>query len=80
MFTDEPAILGRRGKGAEALDRWIFEWYRKFGGSELDLAALWFEAGEETGKRRLYKQAVNALLEQSYYRQISEWCAGTTLP
>ncbi|MDI9420008.1 MAG: glycosyl hydrolase [Bacillota bacterium] len=78
MFTDEPAILGRRGKrGLRPWTDGFLEWYRKFGGSELDLAALWFEAGEETGKkRRLYKQAVNALLEQSYYRQISEWCAG----
>ncbi len=77
MFTDEPAILGRRGK--RGLRPWTWEfmaWYTKHGGSELDLPALWYDVGAETEhKRRQYKQAVNALLEQSYYQQISDWCA-----
>ncbi|HHX02101.1 MAG TPA: hypothetical protein GX739_05440 [Firmicutes bacterium] len=77
MFTDEPAILGRRGRrGLRPWTDGFLDWFQKHGGSELDLAALWFDLGDETDdKHRLYKQAVNALLEQSYYRQISEWCA-----
>ena len=76
MFTDEPAILGRRGKrGLRPWTDGFLLWYEQHGGTELDLAALWLDIGPDTEhKRRVYKQAVNALLEQSYYQQISEWC------
>lgn len=77
MFTDEPAILGRRGKrGLRPWTRGFLAWYEKCGGSELDLPALWFDTGSAAADtRRLYKQAINKLMEETYYKQISDWCA-----
>ncbi len=77
MFTDEPDVLGRCA--APDVKPWtggFLEHFRQCGNDELDLAALWFEAGPDTGlKRKNYRRAVNQRLESAYYRQLSQWCA-----
>lgn len=77
MFTDEPSILGRRGKrGLRPWTNDFLSWYTAHGGWELDLPVLWFNAGDKTSAmRRIFKQAINSKLEQSYYAKISDWCA-----
>lgn len=76
MFTDEPAILGRRSR--RGLRPWTTNFlqdYISFGCDELDLPVLWFDAGEVTAvKRKQYKQAINKRLLRSYYIPISKWC------
>lgn len=76
MFTDEPCILGRcHIKGLIPWTDGFLDWYISLGNDERDLPALWWDCGDRTGKiRSNYRKAVDLKLEQSYYRQISEWC------
>lgn len=77
MFTDEPDILGRGS--APGLKPWtsdFLSFYKLNGNEESHLPTLWFEAGERTAKiRNNYQKTVNKKLTESYYKQISEWCA-----
>lgn len=76
MFTDEPSILGRGGK--KGLKSWtsnFLNYYIEQGNSELDLPLLWFNAGEASDTaRRKYNDAVNKMLETTYYKQVFDWC------
>ena len=71
MFTDEPSIMGRRPKrGFLPWSADFLEYYKKFGGKIEDIPKLW-DDGIETA---LYRKAVEARLEEVYYKPISEWC------
>lgn len=76
MFTDEPCILGRNHiKGLMPWTDDFLDRYISSGNEEESLPALWWDCGEKTEEiRAKYRKAVDLKLEESYYRQISEWC------
>lgn len=76
MFTDEPDVLGRNPKqGIKPWTPGFLKYYLENNNSEMDLSVLWFDAGEDTEKkRRKYQKVINRRLEFSYYHQISLWC------
>lgn len=78
IFTDEPNVLGRGHKRGVKPWTWDFEAFLDaFLGYDFRpyLAALWEEdAPEAPRRRRDFARAVNARLEQVYYKQYSEWC------
>jgi len=77
MFTDEPNVLGRcvDEKNIKPWTTDFLKWYVSQGNAETDILALWFNIGPDTElKKRNFKKAVNKKLEQSYYKQISNWC------
>ncbi|MBM7573468.1 glycosyl hydrolase [Aquibacillus albus] len=78
MFTDEPDILGRgSAKGLKPWTNDFLTYFKGNGNEEIDLPALWFDAGDQTdGIRKNYRKAVNKRLTEVYYKQISDWCAG----
>lgn len=76
MFTDEPCIMGRGNM--TGLIPWttdFLKYYLEQGNSELDLAFLFYQAGE-AGKIKVkkYEEAVNRKMEESYYKPIYTWC------
>src|SRR5699024_10793215 len=53
----------------------FLEFYLKCGGKKEDLAALWFDIGEQTEEiRRKFKKAINKKMRQVYYGKLSDWC------
>lgn len=76
MFTDEPDLLGRRHrKGMLPWTNLFLADFIAAGNREEDLAALWFDAGQETaGIRQRYRKAVGKRMERVYYKPLSEWC------
>lgn len=75
IFTDEPSVLGRRYKKDVKPWTWGFETFlAEFLGYDFlpHLSALWEE--ETTQWKQDFARAVNARLEQSYYKPYSEWC------
>ncbi|THF77769.1 glycosyl hydrolase [Cohnella fermenti] len=76
MFTDEPDLLGRGHK--QRLKPWTSGFLDEFlagGGRETDLAALWFDAGEATGRiRDGYEAAIRKRLARTYYKPLADWC------
>lgn len=75
IFTDEPSVLGRRSKKDVKPWTWGFETFlAEFLGYDFlpHLSALWED--ETTQWKRDFMRAVNARLEQSYYKPYSEWC------
>ncbi len=78
MFTDEPSLLGRC-VNEKLLKPWtegFLPFYESLGNRKEDLLALWFDVGNETQiKRNRFQKAVEIRLEETYYRQLSEWCA-----
>jgi hypothetical protein len=80
VFTDEPSLLGRGSKvpGAVPGTTDILEHVNRLLGYDFTphLAALWFEDEPEAERRRAdYARAVKLRLEETYYRQLSAWCA-----
>jgi len=77
FFTDEPNILGRgKMRGLKPWTNRFLEYFLREGNAEQDLAALWFEAGENTALiRKNYRKAVNKRLAETYYKPLSDWCA-----
>ena len=79
IFTDEPDVLGRRHKRGVKPWTWGFEKYLKeYLGYDFlpHLGALWDEDMPDAERyRRDFARAVNARLEEVYYKQYSEWCA-----
>ena len=80
IFTDEPGIMGRRGK--RGLMPWTEGFLRTLNKSvQYDFTSclpfLWVEAadGRELTLRHDYRAAVAEALNQNYYRPLSEWCA-----
>ncbi|MCK5863312.1 MAG: hypothetical protein KAH38_12560, partial [Candidatus Hydrogenedentes bacterium] len=77
IFTDEPSVLGRGHKKDIKPWTWEFEdFLDTFLGYDFrpHLAALWENTPESLPLKKEFSRAVNARLEQSYYKQYSEWC------
>lgn len=78
IFTDEPSLLARGGeRGMVPGTTGILQHVNDFLGYDFapHLPALWYE--DEPGAathRRNYSRAMEARLEQTFYRPISEWC------
>ena len=78
IFTDEPSLLARGAeRGMVPGTTGILEHVNAFLGYDFTehLPALWYEDEPDAAMhRRNYNRAIEARLEQTFYRQISEWC------
>jgi hypothetical protein len=78
IFTDEPMLLGRpRERGLVAGTTGILQYVNAYLGYDFTphLAALWFEDEPDAVRyRREYHRALQARLEETYYRPLSSWC------
>ncbi len=78
IFTDEPSMLARRGeRGMMPGTTGILGHVNAFLGYDFTghLPALWYEDEPDAAKyRRDYDRALQGRLEQTFYRQISDWC------
>ena len=78
IFTDEPDTLGRGHKRNVKPWTWEFDAYiASFLGYDFKphLRALWdTDAPDAEQHRRAFAHAVNARLEESYYRPYHDWC------
>jgi hypothetical protein len=78
IFTDEPALLGRpRERGLVAGTTGILEYVNATLGYDFTphLPCLWYEDEPDADRyRRDYHRAIQARLEETYYRPLSEWC------
>ncbi len=78
IFTDEPSLLARGGeRGMVPGTTGILEHVNAFLGYDFTprLPALWYDDEPDALlHRRNYSRAVEARLEQTFYRPISEWC------
>lgn len=79
FFTDEPSIMGRGAKrGLKPWTDGLEEAFRQKKGYDLIplLSALWRDIGPRTERiRRDYEDIVAQRLNESFYRQLSDWCA-----
>jgi hypothetical protein len=79
IFTDEPSLLARGGeRGMVPGTTGILEHVNAFLGYDFTdrLPALWYDDEPDAAThRRDYSRAIEARLEQTFYRQISQWCA-----
>jgi hypothetical protein len=78
VFTDEPSLLARRvERGMMPGTTGILEHVNAFLGYDFTahLPALWYDDEPDAAAyRRDYNRALQARLEQTFYRPISEWC------
>jgi len=78
IFTDEPSMLARRGeRGMMPGTTGILEHVNAYLGYDFTehLPALWYDdEPEAAARRRDYNRALQARLEQTFYRPISQWC------
>ncbi len=79
VFTDEPSFFGKRGeRGAKPGNADVLKFVNEWLGYDFTphLAALWFDDEPDAEKYRLdYDRALEARLEETYYKPISEWCS-----
>jgi len=79
IFTDEPSLLARGAEpGMIPGTTGILEHINRFLGYDFTeyLPALWYEDEPEAElRRRDYNRAIQARLEETFYRQISDWCS-----
>jgi hypothetical protein len=78
IFTDEPSILARRSeRGAVPGTTGIIEHVNRFLGYDFKpyLPTLWYKDEPDSERyRRDYSRALQARLEETFYKQISQWC------
>jgi hypothetical protein len=78
IFTDEPSFLAKRGeRGMVPGTTGIVEQVSSILGYDFTphLPALWYDDEPDADRhRRRYRRALEARLEQTFYRPISEWC------
>ena len=78
IFTDEPSMLAkRRERGAVAGTTGILEYVSSWLGYDFApyLPCLWYRDEPDAERyRRDYHRALQARLEETFYRPISEWC------
>jgi hypothetical protein len=85
IFTDEPGPLGRcRERGVVPGTTGIMEHINAYLGYDFTphLPALWYEDEPDAARHRAaFKEAINHRLEETFYRQLHDWCAahGTAL-
>jgi hypothetical protein len=78
IFTDEPDPLGRDVSGMIPGNAALLPQINRIVGydSRPFLADLWYEDTPDSLRHRAdFNRAVNICLEQTYYRQLSRWCA-----
>lgn len=79
IFTDEPSLLARRAeRGMVPGTTGILGHINTFLGYDFTehLPALWYDDEPDAElHRRNYNRAIQARLEQTFYRQIYEWCS-----
>jgi len=84
IFTDEPGLLGKcRERGVVPGTTGILEHVNRILGYDFTphLPALWHDDEPDAeGFRQDYHQAVRLRLEETYYRQLYEWCDRNGLP
>lgn len=77
IFTDEPCVSGREGD--ERMKPWTKDFSQLLKKNNFrieDIAALWYNIGDETDLiRKRYDNIVMRRLTESFYKQISDWCA-----
>ncbi|MBW8041710.1 MAG: hypothetical protein FVQ85_17170 [Planctomycetes bacterium] len=80
IFTDEPSLLAKRGeRGAVPGTQGILEHVNRHLGYDFTeyLPTLWYRDEPEAKKHRQdYNRALQGRLEETFYRQISNWCSG----
>lgn len=78
IFTDEPSLLAKRGEqGAVPGTEGILEHINRHLGYDFTeyLPTLWYPDEPDAEKyRRDYNRALQGRLEDTFYRQISNWC------
>jgi len=78
IFTDEPSLLAKRGEpGAVPGTQGILEHVNRHLGYDFTeyLPTLWYRDEPDAEKyRRDYNRAIQARLEDTIYRQLSNWC------
>jgi len=78
IFTDEPSFLAKRSeRGAIPGTTGILEHVNRFLGYDFTgyLPALWYkDEPDAEHHRRDYFRALQARLEETFYRQINQWC------
>lgn len=78
IFTDEPSMLGRGGKKEVQPWTWGLETFLEASlGYDFrpHLSCLWEKKGVEAERRKAdFARALNARLEQTFYKPYSEWC------
>ena len=76
VFTDEPSMKGRGGRGLPGTTGILAEVNRILGYDFTPyLADLWYEDRPDSLRRRGdYHRAVGIRLEETFYRPLSDWC------
>ena len=78
VFTDEPSFLAKRSeRGAVPGTTGILEHVNRFLGYDFTpfLPSLWYKDEPDAERyRRDYFRALQARLEETFYKQISRWC------
>ena len=78
IFTDEPSFLGKRSEpGAVPGNSCLLAFVSDRLGYDFTphLPALWFDDEPDAALHRLnYQRALQARLEETYYRPLSQWC------
>jgi len=78
IFTDEPSLLARGAeRGMVPGTTGILEHINRFLGHDFTehLPTLWYaDEPDAERRRRDYNRAIQARLEETFYRPISEWC------
>ncbi|MDI9431752.1 MAG: twin-arginine translocation signal domain-containing protein [Planctomycetota bacterium] len=78
IFTDEPSLLARGAeRGMVPGTTGILEHINRFLGHDFTehLPTLWYaDEPDAERRRRDYSRAIQARLEETFYRPISEWC------
>jgi hypothetical protein len=78
IFTDEPSFMAKRSeRGAVPGTTGILEHVNRFLGYDFTpyLPSLWYRNEPDANRyRRDYFRALQARLEETFYKQISEWC------
>lgn len=78
IFTDEPSFFGKNAeKGAMPGNAETLEFVSRHLGEDFrdSLPALWFDDEPDAAAIRMrYHRALNARLEETFYRPISDWC------
>jgi len=76
MFTDEPKPVGKRAP--KDMRAWTWDLENEWGLARHtlpELAALWWDIGEETEAiRKAYDSLIASRLETAFYVPISSWC------
>jgi len=78
VFTDEPSFFGKRAeRGAMPGNAEVLKHVNRCLGYDFTphLPALWFKDEPDAAtQRQAYDRALEARLEETYYRPISQWC------